>query len=87
MWQIGIVEKGKFYYWMLIFWALKNPRCLMLAVRLSIYGVHFRKMLKNIHIQTKALATAPANKCDTVRNDRILSTYKSTPTHLSGSLK
>jgi radical SAM superfamily enzyme YgiQ (UPF0313 family) len=51
IWQIGIIEKGKIHYWLLILWSLKNPRRLALAVRLSIYGFHFRKMLNIIHLQ------------------------------------
>ena len=66
MWQIGMIEKGKFHYWMLIFWSLKNPRRLMLAVRFSIYGFHFRKMLKNITPQIKEIAAGSIDKCDAV---------------------
>jgi len=56
MWQIGIIEKGKLHYWLLILWALKNPRRLPQAVRFSIYGYHFRKMLKNLRPQINELA-------------------------------
>jgi radical SAM superfamily enzyme YgiQ (UPF0313 family) len=62
MWQIGIIEKGKIYYWMLILWALKSPRKLALAIRFSIYGFHFRKMLKTVHAQMKELTPASSNK-------------------------
>ena len=55
-WRIGIVEKGKIYYWMLMLWSLKSPQRLLLAVRLSIYGYHFRKMLEHINSQMKELA-------------------------------
>lgn len=48
MWLIGILGNGKIYYWMLIFWSLKKPGQLSMAVRFSIYGYHFRKMLKTI---------------------------------------
>jgi radical SAM superfamily enzyme YgiQ (UPF0313 family) len=58
MWRIGMIEKGKIHYWMLIIWSLKNPRRLPLAVRFSIYGFHFRKMLKIIHPQMKELTAA-----------------------------
>jgi radical SAM superfamily enzyme YgiQ (UPF0313 family) len=51
IWQIGMIEKGKMYYWRLLFWSLKKPQRLPLAVRFSIYGFHFRKMLKNIQPQ------------------------------------
>ena len=54
-WRIGIIEKGKFHYWMLIIWSLKNPRLLPLAVRFSIYGYHFREMLKNFSPQIQEL--------------------------------
>jgi len=57
MWRIGIIEKGKIYYWKLIFWSLKSPHKLTLAVRYSIFGFHFRKTLKTVHAQMKELAT------------------------------
>ena len=56
MWKIGLLEKGKFHYWMLILWSLKKPRRLPLAVRFSIYGFHFREILKTIHPQIKTLS-------------------------------
>jgi len=64
MWRIGMIEKGKIHYWMLILWSLKNPCRLPLAVRFSIYGYHFRKILKNIHPQLKGLTSA-LNEYDT----------------------
>ena len=60
-WRIGLIEKGKFHYWKLILWSLRKPRRLPLAVRFSIYGFHFRKMLKNLHPQINELAVASAN--------------------------
>jgi radical SAM superfamily enzyme YgiQ (UPF0313 family) len=63
MWRLGIIEKGKIHYWKLIFWSLKKPQRLPLAVRFSIYGYHFREMLKNIHPQLNELAAASANEC------------------------
>lgn len=69
MWRIGIIEKGKLHYWMLMLWSLKNPRRLPIAVRLSIYGFHFRKMLKNIYPQMKEIAANSTNECGTV--DRV----------------
>jgi len=61
MWRMGIIEKGKLHYWMLMLWSLKNPRRLPLAVRLSIYGFHFRNILKNIYPQTKDIAADSMN--------------------------
>ncbi len=60
MWRIGLFEKGNIHYWKLILWSLKKPRRLPLAVRFSIYGFHFRKMLKNVHVQINELAAATA---------------------------
>jgi hypothetical protein len=62
MWRIGVVEKGKFHYWMLLLWSLKKPRRLPLAVRFSIYGFHFRKILKSIHPQISTLAAVSENQ-------------------------
>jgi radical SAM superfamily enzyme YgiQ (UPF0313 family) len=55
-WRIGLIEKGRFHYWMLILWSLRRPRMLPLAIRFSIYGFHFRKILKSIHPQINELA-------------------------------
>jgi radical SAM superfamily enzyme YgiQ (UPF0313 family) len=66
MWRIGVIEKGKIYYWMLILWSLKSPRRLLLAVRLSIYGFHFRKMLEKINSQVRELAATSSNEYDSI---------------------
>ncbi|MBL7215985.1 MAG: DUF4070 domain-containing protein [Phycisphaerae bacterium] len=65
-WRIGVIEKGKFHYWKLILWSLKKPRRLPLVVRFSIYGFHFRKMLKSIRFQMNELAAASANAGNSV---------------------
>ncbi len=57
VWRIGVLEKGKIHYWMLLLWSLKNPRRFPLAVRFSIYGYHFRKMLKKVRPQIEELAS------------------------------
>ncbi len=44
VWLLGIVGKGRFYYWKLIFWSLRNPRYFHLAVTLAIYGFHYRRI-------------------------------------------
>jgi radical SAM superfamily enzyme YgiQ (UPF0313 family) len=66
MWRIGIIEKGKLHYWMLMLWSLKEPRRLPIAVRLSIYGFHFRKMLKNIYPQMKEVVAKSTSKLSAV---------------------
>ena len=54
-WFIGIKEKGRRYYWKLIFETLlKRPRAIPESVTLSIYGFHFR------HISRK-LVSMPAH--------------------------
>jgi hypothetical protein len=64
MWRIGVIGKGKIYYWKLIFWAMTKPRRLPMAVRFSIFGFHFRKILKNIYPQMKEAAAASMKTYD-----------------------
>lgn len=45
VWKLGIKSQERFYYWRLFFWCLfKRPTSLPLAITLSIYGFHFRKI-------------------------------------------
>ncbi|MDO8472468.1 MAG: B12-binding domain-containing radical SAM protein [Dehalococcoidia bacterium] len=45
-WYIGIREKGQHYYWRLMISTLfRRPRSFHMAVMLSIYGYHFRKVM------------------------------------------
>ncbi|MEN6385391.1 MAG: DUF4070 domain-containing protein [Phycisphaerales bacterium] len=53
IWRIGILGKGKIYYWMLIIWSFRDFRRVPLAVRYSIFGFHFRAVLKNIYNNMK----------------------------------
>jgi radical SAM superfamily enzyme YgiQ (UPF0313 family) len=53
IWRIGMIEKGKIYYWMLIIWSFKDFRRVPLAVRYSIFGFHFRQILKSLDTQMK----------------------------------
>ena len=42
---LGLLEKGKRYYWKLLFYVLRHdPRKFPLAVRMAIYGFHFRRV-------------------------------------------
>jgi radical SAM superfamily enzyme YgiQ (UPF0313 family) len=48
IWHLGIIDKGRFSYWKLIFWSLiRKPQCLHLAVTLAICGFHFRSMFES----------------------------------------
>ena len=45
LWRLGLQERGRRYYWKLLFWTLaRRPRLFSWAVTLSIYGFHFRKV-------------------------------------------
>jgi len=47
IWFLGIWGKGKKYYWKLMLSIFfRNPRLLPLAVSLSVYGFHFRKIVE-----------------------------------------
>jgi radical SAM superfamily enzyme YgiQ (UPF0313 family) len=46
--RLGIIGKERRYYWRLVFWSLfKCPKLFPLAITLSIYGFHFRKVYEN----------------------------------------
>lgn len=54
VWFLGIKERGRKYYWKLIAWTLlRRPQFLPLSISLSIYGFHFRKVVKG-YVQTLA---------------------------------
>jgi radical SAM superfamily enzyme YgiQ (UPF0313 family) len=47
--RLGILGKERFEYWKLFFWTLfKRPDLFPHAITLSIYGYHFRKMVKGL---------------------------------------
>ena len=49
VWHIGIVEKGSRFFWKLLVHVLyRYPRAFSEAVRMSIYGYHFRKVVAGI---------------------------------------
>jgi radical SAM superfamily enzyme YgiQ (UPF0313 family) len=42
---LGILDKGRIYYWKLFFWSLfRRPALFPMAMTYSIYGYHFRKV-------------------------------------------
>ena len=46
-WFLGVREKGRRYYWKLfISTLLRHPRSFPLAISLSVYGFHFRKVVE-----------------------------------------
>jgi radical SAM superfamily enzyme YgiQ (UPF0313 family) len=46
---LGIIGKERFQYWKLFIWSLlRKPRLFPLAITLSIYGFHFRKIFDKI---------------------------------------
>lgn len=48
MWILGVVEKGKRYYWKLLFYSLfRHTKKFPLAIEMAIYGFHFRQVIKN----------------------------------------
>ena len=46
---LGIVEKGRRYFWkLIIFSLLKYPQKFALAITMAIYGFHFRRVVETI---------------------------------------
>jgi radical SAM superfamily enzyme YgiQ (UPF0313 family) len=47
--RLGVIGKERFHYWGLFFWTLfRRPRLFPLAITLSIYGYHFRRMISDL---------------------------------------
>ncbi len=43
--RLGVLGKERFHYWRLMLWTLiRKPRSAPLAITLSIYGYHYRKI-------------------------------------------
>jgi radical SAM superfamily enzyme YgiQ (UPF0313 family) len=54
VWFLGVVGKGRQYYWRLLAWTIaKRPRSFSMSVILAIYGFHFRKVVEG-YIKTLA---------------------------------
>ncbi len=48
LWVLGFVDKGKSYFWRLVFTTLlKRPRKLPISLGLSLSGFHFRKVVES----------------------------------------
>jgi radical SAM superfamily enzyme YgiQ (UPF0313 family) len=59
--RIGILGRERFHYWKLFFWTLlRRPRMFPYAITLSIYGFHFRKMVKAM-VKSETLKPEPDN--------------------------
>jgi len=49
LWILGVLDKGKRYYWrLLVFSLFKYPEKFSIAVTLAIYGFHFRKVSESV---------------------------------------
>jgi radical SAM superfamily enzyme YgiQ (UPF0313 family) len=48
IWHLGILHKGRRYYWKLMLRALRHPQYLNLICTLAIYGFHFRKVFEEL---------------------------------------
>ena len=54
MWLLGVLDKGRKYYWKLFFSTLlRRPRSFPLAISLSVFGYHFRKVAEK-HLKPPA---------------------------------
>ena len=49
LWVLGLREKGRRYYWKLLFLSLfRYPRKISLALTMAIYGFHFRQVIATV---------------------------------------
>lgn len=57
LWRLGIVSRGRTQYWRLLGWtAFHRPQHFALAVRLWIYGHHFREVCRRRLMDTSPMA-------------------------------
>jgi len=50
LWYVGVLDKGRKYYWKLVFWALRRPQYLDVVLSCIICGIHFQKRLKKLKL-------------------------------------
>ncbi|MCX8104350.1 MAG: DUF4070 domain-containing protein, partial [Ignavibacterium album] len=49
LWGLGILEKGKRYFWKLLFLSIfKYPKKFTTAMTLAVYGFHFRRVIRTV---------------------------------------
>jgi radical SAM superfamily enzyme YgiQ (UPF0313 family) len=49
LWVLGILEKGKRYFWKLLFLSIfKYPKKFTTAMTLAVYGFHFRRVIRTV---------------------------------------
>jgi radical SAM superfamily enzyme YgiQ (UPF0313 family) len=49
LWVLGIMEKGKRFFWKLFFLSLfRHPRKFSVSITMAIYGFHFRRVVENL---------------------------------------
>ncbi len=54
IWFLGIRERGRRYYWNLLAWTvLRQPRSFAMSIRLAIYGFHFRKVVEKLNVHSE----------------------------------
>lgn len=50
--RLGILDKGRIYYWKLFLWTLTHrPKLFPLAITFAIYGYHFRQIVSSISLK------------------------------------
>ena len=59
VWRIGIVGQGRGYFWRLMFHVVgKYPSAFLEAVRMAIYGFHFRKVAEQLAVVSDATVSS-----------------------------
>ena len=61
IWHIGIVARGRGYFWRLMIHVIgRYPSAFAEAVRIAIYGFHFRKVAEQLTVMAEAVLSSPA---------------------------
>jgi radical SAM superfamily enzyme YgiQ (UPF0313 family) len=62
IWSLGVVGKGRQYFWRLFFKTLlRHPRFMVLMLNLSVYGLHFRKLVDQFPQTSVSQKTSPSS--------------------------
>ena len=52
LWYVGVLDKGRRYYWKLVFWAIRRPQYLDVVFSCIICGLHFQKRVEELKLCT-----------------------------------
>jgi radical SAM superfamily enzyme YgiQ (UPF0313 family) len=69
--RLGLLGRERLFYWKLFFWSLtKKPQVFPLAISMSIYGFHFRKVFEQYAAPDTAPKTSPVYRKSRLKHQK-----------------